>query len=998
MKKLLFAVFILFPVSVCAQSAEQLLPNWYMNDISGQNRVITDNSNVNKPVAIVGAGSLSKGSSVTNNTLTIDGFSVNINSQSAAQQATNGSDPTNGAYVAAGAVFQGTAAGNTLNIANTNLTGRTAIGGGSFLRTAPDRFGSGTASNNTVNLSNVTTDSYSFTPTAGGTATIGGNVYGGYSEYGQGTASGNKVNISGNSTINGNVYGSLFNPSLSLEDLNKEGFTLNSTAENNTVTITDSTVNGTVAGAAGATTSNGNTVTVNNSTVTSVYGVDQSTGLHSNEQSVTYANNNTVTIKGSTVTNAAAVQTTSINASGNTLTLEDSTLGMGSIYAVNMGLALAADTQNPVTAVVGSNALNLNNMDGTFQEMGASLNLVGTSNGNTVTVQNSDLTMNNTSGKFFGETLDIASLTSQNLLQNLDASKGYIFGGASMTYTSQTGTGAEAPEAQQIAVSGTNSDNNTLLISNGTIDANILGGFAAYIDEKNYTVTTDAGSVTTTKNGLEITSSDGSETKTVEQIDAVYSASNNTIVLDNVNLSGNVYGGYVYGAELKTENMLTQNNTVVLRGNITLDPASVIYGGSNAQYAASNQLIFDRVQGSFDNADQFQNFNDVWAINANFDTSLNFNFDGVYATMTLDKSAMQENSATVVTTKSNVDLTNIQQGDKVYDLTNNGIVLAQQKVGAYSFDLTGVKGAGSNDVDWILSSHKDRANVEMYGQLPLVGLALLSDGPEMISQTMNDIWESDTEQNTFVNGAYHDLRYKTGSGFDLNAMLFQAGAWKKFTDNWVLGFFAKYANGSYDTFPIKVSGDANAGGAGLMSSLRYSDTGRLELTAEVGYMDMDFNSNELLSSFSSNGLYYGLSAGFVETLLQNLDLYANIQWLRKDKDDISDSLGQKIQFAAMQSLALRFGADYTFRSLDLGGLMPTIGASAIYEMDGASSVTVDGMTNDDASLKGMSGRGEFSLVYHNNDSFLPLHTVMTVFGQVGKREGFGGEVNITFEF
>ena len=213
-----------------------------------------------------------------------------------------------------------------------------------------------------------------------------------------------------------------------------------------------------------------------------------------------------------------------------------------------------------------------------------------------------------------------------------------------------------------------------------------------------------------------------------------------------------------------------------------------------------------------------------------------------------------------------------------------------------------------------------------------------------------------------------------------------------------MGFFAKYANGSYDTFPIKVSGDANAGGAGLMSSLRYSDTGRLELTAEVGYMDMDFNSNELLSSFSSNGLYYGLSAGFVETLLQNLDLYANIQWLRKGKDDISDSLGQKIQFAAMQSLALRFGADYTFRSLDLGGLMPTIGASAIYEMDGASSVTVDGMTNDDASLKGMSGRGEFSLVYHNNDSFLPLHTVMTVFGQVGKREGFGGEVNITFEF
>ena len=163
-------------------------------------------------------------------------------------------------------------------------------------------------------------------------------------------------------------------------------------------------------------------------------------------------------------------------------------------------------------------------------------------------------------------------------------------------------------------------------------------------------------------------------------------------------------------------------------------------------------------------------------------------------------------------------------------------------------------------------------------------------------------------------------------------------------------------------------------------------------------MDMDFNSNELLSAFSSNGLYYGASAGFVENLLQDLDLFANIQWYRKANEDISDNLGQKIQFSALQSLALRFGADYMFRSLNLGGLTPALGVSGLYEFDGDSTVSVDGMSNSDASMKGMSGRGEFSLVYHNNDTFLPLHTVMTVFGQIGKREGFGGEVNISFEF
>ena len=1004
MKKLLLAVFLLLPTAVCVQAAQDLKPNWGLNDITGQNRTVTDSSNQNNPLAIVGAGSLEDGS-VTNSSLTIDGVSVSINSQTAADQAYAPTSATQGAYVAGGAVFNNTAAGNTLNISNTTLTGRDAYGGAANLKYTADRFGAGSANNNVVNINNVTTNAYTFTPSAGGgSVNLGGNVYGGYSKYAKGTANGNTVNVSNGSTINGNVYGGVIDDILTEEDLKTAGV-LDSYADNNTVVVTGSTVNGTVAGAAGASSSSNNTVLVTDSEVTSVFGVDQSRGVADSDTSVTYANNNTVTIKGSNVTNAAAVNTTSINASGNTLNLEDSTIGTGAVYAVNMGLNRSAVTGNPVAATVGSNTLNLSKMTGTFSEMGASLNLVGTSSNNVLTTKDSTLTLTNNTGNFFGGTLDITSLSDHDLLQNLDTSKGYLFGGASMTYTSQTGTGTEAPEAKQIAIGGTNSDNNALAFSGGSVTANIFGGFTAYIDEIDYTVTGEDGSTTTTvKNGLTVTTTSSApdaeptEPEVREQIDDVYSASNNTIVLDNVNFSGNIYGGYVYGAELKEENMLTQNNTVILRGNVSLDPASVIYGGSNAYYASTNHLVFDRVQATFSDAGQFQNFNQMWNINANFETDLNFEFDGVYASMTLDKSAMKEDSAAVVTTQTTNDLSNIQQGDKVYDLTDSGIVLAQNKVGAYSFDLTGVKGSANNEVDWVLTSTKDKANVEMYGQLPLVGLALISDGPEMLTQTMHDIWQSDTEQNTFLNGAYHNLRYKTGSGFDLNSGLVQAGAWKKFTDNWVLGFFAKYANGSYETFPIKVSGDANAFGGGLMTSLRYSDTGRLELNAEVGYMDMDFNSNELLSAFSSNGLYYGASAGFVENLLQDLDLFANIQWYRKANEDISDNLGQKIQFSALQSLALRFGADYMFRSLDLGGLTPAVGVSGLYEFDGDSTVSVDGMSNSDASMKGMSGRGEFSLVYHNNDTFLPLHTVMTVFGQIGKREGFGGEVNISFEF
>ena len=482
-----------------------------------------------------------------------------------------------------------------------------------------------------------------------------------------------------------------------------------------------------------------------------------------------------------------------------------------------------------------------------------------------------------------------------------------------------------------------------------------------------------------------------------EKVDNIHSASNNTVVLDNVKFNGKVYGGYVYGAELKAENMRTQNNTVILRNKVELDPTAVIYGGNNGMGRTTNQLVFDRTIGKFMDKNQFRNFNSWWTINADFNTKLNFNFD-VHARMLLDKSTMKEGSEVVVTTNTEKSLTGIEEGGVVYELLDSGIVLTQKKVGVFSYSLTPTKEGTGNLVNWTLTSTKDKANAEVYGQLPLVGLALISEGPEMLTQTLNDLWQSETEQNTFVNGGYHHTRYKTGSGFDLDSGLLQAGAWKKFTNDWALGLFAKYSGGSYETYPIKVTGDASVYGGGLLTSLRYSETGRLEATVEAGYVDAKFQSDELLSSFKSKGMYYGASAGFVENPLDDLSMFANFNWKRKASDDITDDLDQKIEFDTLQSMALRFGGDYTFNSWDLNGVIPAIGASAIYEMDGKSTVTVENVKSSEASMKGMSGRGQLVLSYHNKDTFLPLHSVLTVYGQLGKREGFGGEVTVAFEF
>ena len=1022
MRKFLVAVLFVMLAPLFAQ-AQNIQMNW---DGQNHHREITNDANDNKSLAIVGAGSIGTGA-IDGASMTVNGKKININTDAVAQEVYNSVDrssadaitfgipvsgkETIGSYVAGGAAYRNNVTNSSVSMTGTTLQGRDVMGGASFLWDGSARLGDFSANNNSVTISGGSLSFYNYTAPGSPTVTYGGNVYGGYTMFAKGTANNNTVIIKDGANVAGNVFGGVTTPRLTDEDQQKTNI-LDTRANGNYVLVQDSTVDGIVSGAMGAATANDNTVIIDNSNVGSAFGASIGRGITNGTESVVNMNNNTVIVRnGSTVgTTAMAVMNQSVNAQGNTMTLDNSTMANGAAYSVLM--YLGKDTSDGlVQSVVANNTLNLNNLTSTFKEVGGSLNFAGTSNGNTVNILNSNVTLTNASRKFFDEQLDFTKLAAANLLPaDVPADKGLIFGGASMDYTATINStpSPEAPEEKAVAFNGTNSDGNLVNIAGGnsvkTVDANVFGGFSAYIREVDYRTVDETGVIETVKkNGLTTTTTSSdpaaepTEPETAEKVDNIHSASNNTVVLDNVKFKGKVYGGYVYGAELKEDNMRTQNNTVILRNKVELDPTAVIYGGNNGMGRTTNQLVFDRTIGTFMDKNQFRNFNSWWTINADFNTKLKFNFD-VHARMLLDKSTMKEGSAVVVTTNTEADLTGIDEGGVVYDLLDSGIVLTQKKVGVFSYTLTPTKEGTGNLVNWTLTSTKDKANAEVYGQLPLVGLALISEGPEMLTQTLNDLWQSETEQNTFVNGGYHHTRYKTGSGFDLDSGLMQAGAWKKFTNDWALGLFAKYAGGSYETYPIKVTGDASVYGGGLMTSLRYSETGRLEATVEAGYVDAKFKSDELLSSFKSKGMYYGASAGFVENPLDDLSMFANFNWKRKASDDITDDLDQKIEFDTLQSMALRFGGDYTFNSLDLNGVIPAIGASAIYEMDGKSTVTVENVKSSEASMKGMSGRGQLVLSYHNKDTFLPLHSVLTVYGQLGKREGFGGEVTVAFEF
>lgn len=94
-----------------------------------------------------------------------------------------------------------------------------------------------------------------------------------------------------------------------------------------------------------------------------------------------------------------AVMNKSVNAQGNTMTLDNSTMANGAAYSVLMYLGKDV-SGGLVQSVVANNTLNLNNLTSTFKEVGGSLSFAGTSNGNTVNILNSNVTLTNAGKKF----------------------------------------------------------------------------------------------------------------------------------------------------------------------------------------------------------------------------------------------------------------------------------------------------------------------------------------------------------------------------------------------------------------------------------------------------------------------------------------------------------------------------------------------------------------------------------------------------------------------
>ncbi len=378
MRKFLTAVFCVLFAPLFVQAAQDLQTNWY-----GQNhdREITDDSNDNNSLAIVGAGSIGTGA-IDGASMTVNGKKININTDAVAKKVYDSVDrssadaitfgipvayqETTGAYVAGGAAYRNNVTNSSVSMTGTTLQGRDVMGGASFLWDGSARLGDFSANNNSVTISGGSLSFYDYTAPGSTTVTYGGNVYGGYTMFAKGTANNNTVIIKDGANVAGNVFGGVTSPRLTEEDKQKTNI-LDTRANGNSVLVQGSTVGGVVSGAMGAATANDNTVIIDNSNVGSAFGASIGRGITNGTESVVNMNNNTVIVRnGSTVaTTAMAVMNKSVNAQGNTMTLDNSTMANGVAYSVLM--YLGNDTSgNLGGATVANNTLNLNNLTSTF--------------------------------------------------------------------------------------------------------------------------------------------------------------------------------------------------------------------------------------------------------------------------------------------------------------------------------------------------------------------------------------------------------------------------------------------------------------------------------------------------------------------------------------------------------------------------------------------------------------------------------------------------------
>ncbi len=258
-----------------------------------------------------------------------------------------------------------------------------------------------------------------------------------------------------------------------------------------------------------------------------------------------------------------------------------------------------------------------------------------------------------------------------------------------------------------------------------------------------------------------------------------------------------------------------------------------------------------------------------------------------------------------------------------------------------------------------------------------------------------------------------DMRLKSGSHVDVRSASFALGLAKKF-NSLLTSLFMEFGGGKYDTFnefggtfngnyisDIRGSGRMRYYGAGVLGKFDLPSDFYVEASAKLGRIKTDYKTvlpSGTEASYDASRNYYGAHAGvgkvFEISDASDLDLYAKLFFTRVGKKQVEIN-SESILLKQSNSLRTKLGFKYSYelgQSLDLFG-----GLAYERELDGKAKGLNLAYGTDMASpsMKGSTGIAEVGAKLKNLGNF---EAAAKFEGMVGKRKGLSTGLNLEYKF
>ena len=791
-------------------------------------------------------------------------------------------------------------------------------------------------------------------------APIGNNIIGAYSPYLSETyLHDNTVEIT-NSYVNGLVAGAA---GLGASwDITVRQPLRN---DNNTVRLTNAFAHD-IIGAYGGISTDGNTVSLDHSNAHHVYGASFGQNIfYSNGQPTEIentANENTVSLtNGSSASgNVYGAQSHSVQAAGNRVEIISGSRATGNIFGAHISNARVQQDPstvgwNTAQTLAQQNTVFLQNAEAgnAGAQIAGALNFSGAANANTVQIENSSVNASVLAGGW-----------AEHERQTLSA------------------------QGQQDFSIGYQADHNNMVISESRLTASVYGGLVTREDNVNPDGLLDTALSSASYNQLNISAS--SVTGNVYGAAAYgdYTQTDgNQVTLSDTQVDGSIYGALAQGENASSSgNKLILHNTSV---NGDVYAADAKNGGGHSVTLSGTSSITGEVYGGAGTGNQ------LTLLNYQSEETLKLSgFDLPYLIVGADTSVIFDQ--------------NVHEAHLVVEGTEdiNGRILIRTPSADSSFTLhaanSGVytyslspQAEASGMTAWILNGGFSVPRAHSYGQTGLLALALANASDALLDDVLQTAAQNGRSSGTFFKAGYEHLKHDTGSGFTLRATTAIAGIYKK-NDAFAAGLYARYSYGGYTLYPVRADSYAEDWAGGLFGGWAASERLRLTADMRVGWQKTSYGGSETGADFDYQSPLLSLQAGALYKLDEELHAQAKLRWTHVQGDSMTNNLSERIHINGLDGLLGTLSLTYRPAALSFGRFSPMAQAEVLHEFNGRAVSAVEERRIEDLSLRGTSARARLGLIYTNTET--GLTAALNAFAQGGQQDGWGGEINAAWHF